>query len=143
MKRIRPLALLFFFLLSSQALADKVTEVLDGETLRVAYGRRSETIKLYGIGCPKLHSFGEMAKKFTSGLTLEKEVRIERISTDQDGNLVANVYVGEALLNEELIKAGFAWVNSASCHDTPCQKWKELEQAAKDEHRGLWVAPSN
>ena len=106
----------------------------------------SQTIKirLYGIDCPELsQSYGQEAKQFTENLALSKEVTIEKKDTDIYGRVVGIVYLPDGtLLNEELVKNGYAWVYDAYCTDSICSKWKTLEQQARQQKLGLWQDPN-
>lgn len=99
----------------------KVVAVVDGDTMRVMHGEQIETIRLHGVDCPELaQPYGPEAKKFTSGLALEKVVTIEKMGVEklpvkEDGaepktRIVAKVSVPEGKsLAEQVIAAGMGW----------------------------------
>jgi endonuclease YncB( thermonuclease family) len=60
------------------------------------------------------------------------------VTTDRYGRTVAFVRVGDALVNEELIRQGLAWVFTRYCDRPICQEWKALEEEARKARRGLW-----
>ncbi len=41
-------------------------------------------------------------------------------------------------LNEELVRAGYAWVYERYCHIRDCQHWQKLETVARVSYKGLW-----
>ena len=88
----------------------KVVGVSDGDTITVMHHGKGEKIRLYGIDCPeKRQAFGKRAKQFTSGMVFGKNVEVRPVTIDRYGRTIAWVYVNGTCLNEELLKAGFAW----------------------------------
>ena len=68
-------------------------------------------------------------------------VEVDVLDTDRYGREVALVYIegdGECL-NEELVRAGYAWVYERYCHIQDCDHWQTLERRARRTDRGLWV----
>jgi len=55
---------------------------------------------------------------------------------------VALVAVNKRLLNEELVKAGYAWVYDYYCSEPICESWKNFQLRAKFDKRGLWADPN-
>jgi len=106
----------------------------------------SQTIKvrLYGIDCPELsQNYGQKAKQFTESLVLSKKVTVEKKDTDIYGRVVGLVYLSDGtLLNEELVRNGYAWVYDTYCTDSICFTWKTLEQQARQQKLGLWQDPN-
>jgi len=85
--------------------------VSDGDTIKVMRAHKEVKVRLYGIDCPERgQPFSKKAKQFTSDMVFGKLVEIQRMDTDRCGRTVALVAVDKQLLNEELIKAGYAWV---------------------------------
>jgi endonuclease YncB( thermonuclease family) len=132
---------------SSLAWEGRVTGVTDGTYITVTHDGKGERVRLYGIDCPeKRQEFSQEAKKFTSDMVQRKAITVEPVivgpkghTKDQYGRTVALVYVHNFVcLNEELIKAGLAWVFTQSCTRPECKTWKELETQAKRRQLGLW-----
>jgi endonuclease YncB( thermonuclease family) len=67
-----------------------------------------------------------------------KTVEVNRIATDRYGRTVALVTVDARMLNEELVRAGLAWVYDRYCHESICHSWKDFQLRAKLDKRGLW-----
>jgi hypothetical protein len=62
-----------------------------------------------GVDSPEYGSCGaDAAKKFLTGLVLNKVVRLENETTEAYGRSLANVYVDGAYINEKIMAAGFA-----------------------------------
>jgi endonuclease YncB( thermonuclease family) len=81
-----------------------------------------------------------------------KIVEVKVMATDRYGRTVAMIYAEldacpltgvsiKALLNQELIKAGLAWVYWEYCGHPICETWKGLQIGARMDKRGLWADP--
>lgn len=46
------------------------------------------------------------------------------------------------LLNEELVRAGYAWVYKRYCKKSICSEWLDLESQARSSAIGLWADPN-
>ncbi len=142
----KALVLCLFLLLTLPTLtwawSGKVVGVADGDTITVLRDKEQVKIRLYGIDCPeKGQAFGKRAKQFTSKMVFGKVVEVEVMDTDRYGRTVALVAVNKQILNEELLKAGYAWVYYQYCHEMICHAWADYQFAAKLDKRGLWVGP--
>jgi endonuclease YncB( thermonuclease family) len=128
--RFLPGLLAFFLFLvpaSAAAWSGKVVGVSDGDSITVLHDGRQEKIRLWGIDWPEKHQdFGTKAKQATSILVFAKVVEVEPVTTDRYSRTVAFVRVGNALVNEELIREGLAWVFTRYCDRTTCEeRWGE------------------
>ncbi len=137
------LFLLMIFPCLAWAWSGMVVGVTDGDTIKVMGTHNKQVkIRLYGIDCPeKSQAFGKKAKQFTSKLVFGKVVEVEVMDTDRYGRTVALVAVNKQILNEELLKAGLAWVYYQYCHEIICHAWADYQFAAKLDKRGLWRDP--
>jgi endonuclease YncB( thermonuclease family) len=127
----------------SWAWSGKVIGVADGGTITVLRNKEQVRIRLYGIDCPEGgQAFGNKAKKFTSMLVYGKVVEVKVMATDRYGRTVAMIYADKTLLNEELVKAGLAWVCWQYCGHPICETWKGLQIGARMDKRGLWSDPN-
>lgn len=125
------------------AWAGRVVDVAAGEIITVLKNGESVDVLLYGIDCPeKGQSFSDQAKQFTSKMVFDKVVEVYRMDTDRQGRTIALVAVDKSLLNEELVKAGLAWVSSRYCYEVICETWKYYQLRAKIGKRGLWSDPN-
>jgi endonuclease YncB( thermonuclease family) len=117
----------------------RVYGVTDGDTISVLQDGRAVKIRLYGIDCPEKHqAFGMRARQFTSSLAFGKEVEVRPVDRDRYGRRIAWVYVGPRCLNEELLRAGFAWHFKRYSRDSHLA---ELELQARTARNGLWHDP--
>jgi endonuclease YncB( thermonuclease family) len=127
----------------SLAWQGKVVGVSDGDTVTVMHEGRGEKIRLYGIDCPEKHQdFGTKAKKCTSSMAYDKLVEVESVTQDRYGRSVALVKVNGQSLNEELLKAGLAWVLIRHCDKPLCNEWLKYEEQTRQRKSGLWSMPN-
>jgi endonuclease YncB( thermonuclease family) len=147
-RKILSLTLFLIFLLIFPCLTwawpGKVVGIADGDTITVLReGKQQVKIRLYGIDCPERgQAFSRKAKQFISEMVFGKEVEVEPVDIDRYNRLVALVTVSERLVNEELLNAGFARVYTRYCHRPICERWKVLENEAREARRGLWADPN-
>lgn len=118
----------------------RVTKIIDGDTIEIETGQR---VRYLGINAPEMQeTWGEEAKRQNDRLVFHKNVRLEldRIKTDKYGRILAYVWVAGVMVNEQLLKDGYAKLNVYS--DEPRLKYLERFRAAQaqaKEHRdGLW-----
>ena len=141
------LSLLIFGFFSWQFLFPSsftVTEVVDGDTIKLGDGRR---IRYISIDAPEEEKcFAQEAKKINSDLVLSKKVRLEMDINEMDrfGRYLAYVYLQdeekEIFVNEFLLVEGAA----EFFLDTVNLRYQDLlVQAAEKAHqekKGLWQA---
>ena len=61
------------------------------------------------------------------------------MNTDRYGKTVALIRLEDGkVLNEEIVRTGFAWVYERYCRKTICGEWKKLEEEARAAGLGLW-----
>ena len=126
--------------LLSYAWRGKVVAVQDGDTITVLRDKDPIKVRLYGIDCPeKRQAFGTKAKQFTSELAFGKVVDVETVDVDRYGRTVGIVSLADGtVVNQEIIRVGFAWVYAHYCKKPICLEWKRLEGEAGAEKQGLW-----
>ena len=121
----------------------KVVGVSDGDTITVMHAGKGEKIRLYGVDCPEKHQdFGQKAKQFTSNMVYGKTVDVEPVTTDRYGRTVGLVSVNGKSINEELLKAGLAWVFTRYCDKPCCNQWYKYQEEARQKKQGLWSMPN-
>ncbi len=125
-----------------QTITGKVVGVSDGDTINVLQDRTQYKIRLYGIDTPERgQDFGNRAKQFTSNMVFGKQVRVVQKDKDKYGRVVGMVFVGGTCVNQEIVKAGMAWVYDYYCKDSVCPDWKLFEKQAQEARIGLWSHP--
>lgn len=152
----RPAAVLVVLLLCLVATAlasetGQVTNVVDGDTLKVAIGGPVETIRLIGVDTPEtvhpnkpVEFFGKEASAFTRRMAEGQLVRLEADAqgTDRDkyGRLLRYVFLPDGkLLNAEIISQGYGHAYTRFPFSR-MEEFRALERQAREANRGLWGA---
>lgn len=145
MRRIAALLLPILFALwacpsSSHAFTARVVWVTDGDTLSVLRDNWSlEEIRLYGLDCPEHDQpYGFKASMFCRWHFLLRRVEVTPMDRDRYGRLVARLDHQGSSVNEEIIRAGYAWVYDRYCQAAVCSRYRVLERKARRSERGLW-----
>ena len=119
-----------------------VTRVINGDTIVIDTGQK---VRYIGIDTPEVYpvaeAFGMEAWKANRQLVEGKVVRLERdvSETDKNGRLLRYVYVGDILINAQMVILGLAEAK-AYPPDTINQKHLEgLEAIARSTGRGMWA----
>lgn len=123
----------------------RVERVVDGDTLLLADRTR---VRLIGVNTPETvkpdtppQPWGAEASQFTRDFLARRKVRLEfdEERLDQHGRTLAFVWVGDKLLNEELIRAG---LGRAEMHfhyaSEKKDRFRAAQQEAKKQQRGIW-----
>lgn len=119
----------------------RVVQVPDGDTLVVLTdGGNFTRVRLYGVDCPESRQRdGPEAVEFSRNLVFLQPVTLKVMDTDQYDRAVALVRLADGrTLNEELVRAGHAWVYRRYCDAPFCAAWLDLERAARKQRLGLW-----
>lgn len=113
-----------------------VTEVLDGDTLLM----EGETkIRLRGVDAPELkYCDGLEAKNELVKLVKNKRVKLTEQIIDQWGKPMTLVYLGDKLINEEILKVGLARLHSDNT--TQRQRLKNAYENAQNLKLGIFSA---
>ncbi len=115
-----------------------VIQVIDGDTCLLEDGRR---VRYLGINAPERDDPQfEEATRANNKLVGGKEIRLEPChpSQDKDGPFLAYVFVGETLVNEELVRQGYAHIQrplAAVYRDILLEAQEEARVAG----RGIWA----
>lgn len=124
-----------------------VTQVVDGDTIRVQLRDREVRVRLIGIDTPEvapgqpMECFGEEASTFTEreldGERVRLEFDVERF--DRFGRTLAYVF-HDGLFNEELVAQGYATVTTFPPNVRYVGRFLAAQRAAREAGRGLWGA---
>lgn len=123
----------------------RVQRVVDGDT--IIFEPRV-VVRLIGVNTPEtvkpenpVEPFGPEASEFTRDFLGSGEARLtfDRERLDRFGRHLAYVWVGDRLLNEELVRAGLAHYES-HFHYSPAMKrrFQKAQQEAREARRGIW-----
>jgi len=124
-----------------------VTRVVDGDTIHVQLGGRVEKVRYIGVNTPEIHHpskgeepGGRAAAEMNRRLVAGKRVRLELdVQTrDRHGRLLAYVWVGDAMVNAELVRLGYAQVMTIPPNVKHQELFTKLQREAREAGRGLW-----
>jgi micrococcal nuclease len=125
-----------------------VISVIDGDTIRVRLGDRVEDVRYLGIDAPE---FQDATKGTERGardaldmnrfLVADKTVRLEldQEERDAEGRLLAYVWVGDRMVNAELVRRGYAAAVAMSPNTRHGQLFARLQREAAERKRGFWA----
>jgi micrococcal nuclease len=152
---VRALALALAALLTVAAagaaptLTATVVRVVDGDTIYVDLGGHVEKVRYIGMDTPETHHptrgeepGGREATAVNRRLVESKTVRLELDVRHRDryGRLLAYVYVGETMVNAELVRLGYAQVMTVPPNVKYASLFVKLQREARDAGRGLWAS---
>ena len=146
------LALLLLALVASGAVAagtieGTVVRVVDGDTIHVRFTDRVEKIRYIGVNTPEIHHpskgeepGGREAAQVNRGLVNGRRARLELdVQTrDRYGRLLAYVWVGDTMVNAELVRLGYAQVMTVPPNVRYQDLFLKLQRQAREAARGLW-----
>jgi len=113
-----------------------VTQVKDGDHLKVQLQSGPVTVRLDSIDAPELNQpYGAAAKLALSELVARGEIELKVITQDRDERIIAVVNAGGINVNEWMVKSGHAWAYRQHLKDANYCVW---EDAARDRKKGLW-----
>lgn len=99
--------------LYSEEIFGIVTKVYDGDTITITDNLEVEShkVRLAYIDAPEKKQIGGTeSRNFLADLVLHKFVRIDVKTIDKYGRIVGEVWYGEEMINERMVKYGFAFV---------------------------------
>lgn len=129
--------------------AGVVVGITDGDTIRVRFGRREESVRYIGVDTPEsvipgepAECLGRRASRFNAELVVGRQVNLEfdRERRDRYGRLLAYVYAGGRLVNAQLVRAGLARRLEIAPNTRFAARFARLERAAATAGRGLWAS---
>jgi micrococcal nuclease len=115
----------------------QVLAVVDGTTIQVDIKGGHERIRYLGI-----EPLGHPATEANRHLVQSKHVWLELDVPlrDRDGRLLAYVYVGDLMVNAELVRQGYAQVATVPPSGKYAQLFQQLQREAREAGRGVWGA---
>ncbi|MFT9486036.1 MAG: stalk domain-containing protein [Tepidibacillus sp.] len=125
----------------------KVTEVVDGDTIKVIYNGKEESVRMIGIDTPEtkhptkgVQPYGPEASAYTKERLKGKEVRLEFDVQERDmyGRLLAYVWIGNEMFNATIVKEGYAQVSTFPPNVKYVDNFVKLQAEARANKKGLW-----
>jgi micrococcal nuclease len=124
-----------------------VQRVVDGDTLVLANQAR---VRLQGVDTPEsvkpnhpVEPFAKEAAEFTRQFIADGDgivlLQFDRQRVDKYGRFLAYVWVGDRMLNEELVRAGLATAETGYPYSAAMKtRLRRAEEEARAEGRGIW-----
>ena len=133
---------------SPPALEGVVVKVVDGDTIHVRLPDRVEKVRYIGVNTPEVHHptrgeepGGRQAAEVNRTLVEGRRVRLELDvrTRDRYGRLLAYVWLGDVMVNAELVRLGYAQVMTVPPNVRHQALFVTLQRAARTARRGLWA----
>ena len=124
-----------------------VLRVVDGDTITVRLGDRVESVRYIGVNTPEVHHprrgeepGGREASAVNRELVAGKQVRLELDvqARDRHGRMLAYVWIGDVMVNAELVRLGYAQVMTIPPNVRHQALFVKLQRDAREARRGLW-----
>ena len=125
----------------------QVIRVIDGDTIEVVVVGQTYKVRYIGIDTPEtkhptkpVEPYGPEAAAKNEELVGGKIVGLEKdvSETDRYGRLLRYVYVGDLMVNAELVRLGYAQVSTYPPDVKYQDLFLQLQRGAKEAGRGLW-----
>jgi micrococcal nuclease len=126
----------------------RVIRVIEGDTIEVDVARHQrEKVRYLGINTPEtthprqgVEPFGPEAREANRRMVEGQTVRLEfDVQTrDRFGRLLAYVYVGDLMVNAELVRQGYAQAATYPPNVRYQELFLRLQREAREAKRGLW-----
>jgi micrococcal nuclease len=132
---------------SAASLEGTVVRVVDGDTIHVRVAERVEKVRYIGVNTPEVHHprkgeepGGRAAMAVNRTLVDGRRVRLETDVRPRDryGRLLAYVWVGDVMINAELVRRGYAQVMTVPPNVRHQELFVKLQRDAREAERGLW-----
>jgi micrococcal nuclease len=133
-----------------RVLTGRVVQVVDGDTIDVQLDSHRVHVRYLGINTPEttdpatgVEPFGLEAdlanRRLVEGQTVRLELDVQPWDSYQ--RLLAYVYVGDRMVNAELVRQGYAQVATLPPNIRYQDRFRALQQEAREAQRGLWRQP--
>jgi micrococcal nuclease len=121
-----------------------VAEVKDGDTMVVLIDGQKATVRFVNVDAPEEgQPLSAEAKEYVEGLVAGKTVCLEHDvverDKDRDGRLLRYVWVGNVMVEDELVRYGLAEVRILSKALKYQTRFVEVQAEAQLDDRGLWA----
>ena len=127
--------------------AGTVVRVVDGDTIHVRIGARVEKVRYIGVNTPEVHhptkgeepggrEAAEVNRRLVEGQAVRLELDVQE--RDRYGRLLAYVWIGDLMINAELVRLGYAQVMTIPPNVRYQEMFLKLQREAREAGRGLW-----
>lgn len=124
--------------------------IVDGDTIHVQIGSTIEKVRYIGVNTPEVHHpakgeepGGREASEVNRQLVAGKRVRLQLDVQERDryGRILAYVWVGDLMVNAEMVRQGYAQVMTIPPNVRYQDLFLKLQRDAREAGRGLWRRP--
>lgn len=125
-----------------------VTEVIDGDTIKVNLNSKEETVRLLLVDTPEtkhprlgVQPYGPEASEFTKKELSNQTIDIELGISERDkyGRVLAYVYKDGAMFNQRLLEEGLARVAYVYAPNTKyLDELEDAQRLAQEKKKGIW-----
>jgi micrococcal nuclease len=121
-----------------------VVSVVDGDTIKIEGG---EVVRYIGMNTPEtvaprrpVECYGKEASAKNKELVQGKTVELEKDISERDtfGRLLRYVWIGDVLLNEYLVREGYAQVSTYPPDVKYVDRLLAAQRLAVEEKKGMW-----
>jgi len=117
----------------------RVIEVQNALVLTVVHENEEKKVRLFGIEVIQPgKSMAEQANKYTTEMLLGKEATFEVVDSGPE-YFFAVVTQGETIINDELVRQGYAWVVPRYQNTPYGIKLTSIQANAKKKGAGVWA----
>lgn len=128
-----------------EAVAGRIVRITDGDGLVAdvdGFGRLK--IRLAYVDVPEHDQpWGTEAKEALTRFAGAGRCRLRLLARDRYARAVAEMSAGEVVLNEELVRRGYAWTYPRYLSAHRCRRYTALEDEARQAGVGLWGADTS
>ena len=126
-----------------------VSSVIDGDTFRIKYEGKTQSIRMLGIDAPEsnktrykhLECFGTQAKDYLKSLIDKKRITFKFDSSqdqrDMYDRLLAYVFLGDQNINQTMIEDGYAKEYTFKTTYSYQSQFRQAQKSAQDQQVGL------
>ena len=130
-----------------KSLVGRVVSIVDGDTIMVRIGDRTEIVRYLGMNTPELRhptleeepggrEAAEANRRLVEGRTVRLELDVQE--RDRYGRLLAYVSFGDMMINAELVAQGYARVMTIPPNVRHQKLFLKLQREARLLQLGLW-----
>jgi micrococcal nuclease len=134
---------------TSNAEKAKVTDIVDGDTIKVLSSGKTYTVRYIGIDTPEIkhqngstdQPYGQEAKTVNAWLLAGKDIYLKKdvTETDKYGRLLRYIYLEDGtMINDVLIRMGYAHILTIPPNVAFQSEFLKAQRAAREERLNLW-----
>ena len=116
-----------------------VIRVIDGDTFIT---KEQQKVRYIGINAPEINEpYGMEATQYNKTLIEGKNVHIvlDNMQKDRFGRILGYVYIGDTLINKQIIAKGWAIAENISPNTLHAQEFQQAEKEAHKTCQGIWA----